>query len=109
MEADKLYGKTGESKAMAAVRTGLNLKPEFWDDFIQVLGNAEGLAELLDVSREKITGWAGKIRDILDQVQKSDDEESKNQKAEFVPTGDEEGIANPNGHPDHIEDLRPTP
>ena len=104
-----------ESVAFRAIRNGMNLRKEdcgnFWDDFIQVCGDADGMSELLEVPKEKITGWPSKIKEILDKVDQKDNQEDGEGKAEMVPTGntgtpadqEERGISyNP-------PDLRPTP
>ena len=97
------------SKVAAVLRAGINIRPEFWDEFMQITGNVDGLSELLDVSKEKIAGWAEKIRSGLAEIDQADDEDAKTKKAEIMTTGDGEDIVNPNGHPDFTDDLRPTP
>lgn len=63
------------SQAMEAIRSGMNLRKEdcgdFWDDFITVCGNADALSKLLDVPKETITGWPGKIRELKEKDRKS--------------------------------------
>lgn len=104
-----------ESIAFRAIRNGMNLRKEdcgsFWDDFIQVCGDSEGMAELLEVPKEKITGWPTKIKEILGKVEQKDNHEDADGKSELVQTGntevpsdqEEHGISN--GSPD----MRPTP
>lgn len=81
-----------ESKAMRVVRTGIGLRSKkdcgnFWDDFIAVCNDGEGLAELLDISTEKIGGWATKIKEVLDKVETADGVDTK--KTKMVSTGTE--------------------
>jgi hypothetical protein len=57
-----------ETKAMKAVRTGLNLSEDFWDNFILICNNADAVADLLGVQEDKVRGWALIIRDTLSQV-----------------------------------------
>lgn len=105
-----------DSRAMEAIRTGMHLRKadcgDFWDDFITVSGDAEGMAELLDVPRDKVTAWAGRIHELLDQVKQKDNTESDGEgNASLEPTGDGEGAsADPLGNNGpHQPDLKPTP
>lgn len=93
-----LQGSGIESKAMHAIRTGLNLRTKkecgnFWEDFIQVLNNRDGMAELLEVRPEQLSQWTSKIRDLLAKANNADAEGST-QKA-MISTG--ESPATPNG------------
>lgn len=58
--------------AMQVIRTGLNIREDFWDDFISIANNPEGLADLLQVSPERITAWGGLIQENLDKVKEAD-------------------------------------
>lgn len=69
------------------VRSGMNLSPDFWENFIQISGNSDGLAELLDVPKHKVAGWASKINDVLDRIREADDGEAAHNKAKPIPTG----------------------
>jgi|WetSurMetagenome_2_1015567.scaffolds.fasta_scaffold1082580_1 hypothetical protein len=100
-----------EGQAMEAIRSGLYLRKEgcgsFWDDFISVCGNADAISELLDVPKEKITGWGGKIRELVEKVEQMDAGDSKKGKAKLVTTGKEQPpdvFGN-----DANADLRPMP
>lgn len=89
-----LLDSGAESQAMEAIRSGMHLRKkeecgDFWDDFITVCGNADALSELLNVPRETITGWPGKIRELKEKVDISDQEgDAKEKKAETLPTGE---------------------
>ncbi len=97
------------NKAVEIVRAGLNIDNDFWDKFIQVIGNSDGVADLLDVPKEKIIGWSSKIRKIIDQINNHDDETAKEEKSKMMPTGSL-SIADPSGSTDTATpDLRPTP
>ena len=74
-------------RAIDAVRSGMNIRPDFWDDFIQLCGNAEGLSELLDIPKHKISAWTPKIVTALDKVKQTDDGEAAHNKAKSIPTG----------------------
>jgi hypothetical protein len=69
MEQDQ---QSAPDASLDAVRAGMNIRPDFWDDFIRLTGNAEALSELLDVPRDKIAGWAAKITQSLELVQQAD-------------------------------------
>ena len=106
-----------DRKAKEAIRSGLNLRTancgNFWDDFIQVCGNTQGMAELLDVPPQKISRWASSIRQYVTQINREDSEQNKNGKATMISTGDNDReLANPNGadYPGSTPpDTRPTP
>lgn len=81
-----------DTGAMQVVRAGLELRPEgetsFWDEFIQLLSNSEGVAELLGVSPEKISGWPHRITKALEQIEQQQEPSQEEDDAEMVPTGD---------------------
>jgi hypothetical protein len=47
------YDLPADDKAMSAIRTGNGISDTFWDNFLQVINNSDGLSELLDVPAEK--------------------------------------------------------
>lgn len=106
-----------ESKSMRVVRTGLEMKKEgggnFWDDFKNITSDAEGLSELLNVSRDDIASWSAKIDELAEKVQTTDnqngtpDEDSK--KKEMLSTGNGEPTADPGGNETGAADTRPMP
>jgi len=68
---DKIPQKINEeedSKALAAIKIGLNVSESFWDNFMLVANDREGLAELLDVTPEQVAMWPIKIKENLDKV-----------------------------------------
>jgi hypothetical protein len=77
---------------------GLNTRPSnkegstFWDDFIQVCGDAESLAHLLGVSKFMIAGWSSKVRKYLKMVQEemAGEDAKKHKKHNMINTGDQE-------------------
>jgi hypothetical protein len=86
-----LQGSGIESKAMHAIKTGLNLRAKkecgnFWDDFLTVLNNRDGMAELLEVRPDQLSRWTSKIREMLDKAQKAEAESSD--KKSMIPTGE---------------------
>jgi hypothetical protein len=101
----------GQDKATNVVRSGINLDQDFWDNFISILNNANGVAELFDVPREKVTNWASRIKEIINKINSEDNEKAKGNKAEIVPTGNEP-LADPNGmdaSPNEPAETRPMP
>lgn len=80
-----------DSKAMETIRAGINVNNTFWDDFMKVCNNAEGLGELLNVPPDQISAWPAKIRDNLDKVDQKD--AGSDSKHKLVSTGDTEPIA----------------
>jgi hypothetical protein len=87
-----------DNKKIAAIKVGLNTRPSnkegstFWDDFIQVCGDAESLAHLLGVSKFMIAGWSSKVRKYLKMVQEemAGEDAKKHKKHNMINTGDQE-------------------
>lgn len=81
-----------EGEILSVIRAGKDLRQEgdtpFWDDFIMVCNNTRGLADLLDVSPEKIRSWPSKIQEALTKLQ-THDVQSPNTETdtEVIPTG----------------------
>lgn len=61
-----------DDKAMSAIRTGIGVREEFWDDFLAVVNNSEGLSALLDIPSVKIGAWHEKVRNTLEKVRQAD-------------------------------------
>lgn len=82
-----------DSKGMRAVRTGLNINEEFWDQFIQVCNNTDDLAELLGVSPTAISTWATKVKEAVDKVKQADSQGKSDEKVKnkVMDTGDFNG------------------
>jgi|GEM_PF-6090496 len=66
-----------ESEATNAIRTGLNIREDFWDDFISLCNNTNAVATLLGVRPEQVGSWGSKIREKLDNVKISDVPDNK--------------------------------
>jgi hypothetical protein len=56
------------------IRKGLNITKEgnFWDYFIKICDDSNALSKLLNVPKEKITSWAGEIRNVIQEVKNKD-------------------------------------
>lgn len=76
-----------DDKAMSAIRTGLGIDEEFWDNFLLVINNSSGLSELLDVPVTKISSWHEKVRNALKRVQDADAVPDPKEKGKMLHTG----------------------
>lgn len=82
-----------DGQVLTLVRAGKDLRKEdetpFWDDFITLCSNVQGMSDLLGVPSEKIRSWPGKIQEALDKLE-THDAESPNVRndTEVIPTGD---------------------
>ena len=79
-----------DDKAMSAIRTGIGIRDTFWDDFLQLVNNADGLSDLLDVPEEKIIAWRHHITKNLNKVQDSDKSQDVQRKNKILKTGQPE-------------------
>lgn len=98
MERDKsrsspLMDTGEETRGMSVIRSGKDIRDEnegsFWDDFISLCNDSEGLADLLGVRRENVTSWPARIREALEKVDKHDmqGENKPDEPEEMIPTG----------------------
>lgn len=84
---------TGEQKrALSIIRLGKNLHKKnqtpFWEEFISLCNDSEGLSELLGVSREVIQSWPSKISDALDESESSAESPYDKMDQKVIPTGE---------------------
>lgn len=84
------FGKDSDKKheeLSELIRKGMNLQrgDDFWDDLLSLCGNAEAMANLLDVPREKITALSGKINKLKSGIDMS---KEKNKKDRLLKTGE---------------------
>jgi hypothetical protein len=86
MEAAK-SSSAGESKASSAIRTGIGVREDFWDDFLAVINNSSGLSELLDVPVTKIASWHQKVKEELDKVKEADQTPDSSSNRKMIHTG----------------------
>jgi len=54
-----------EEKIKEIISFGKNIRDDFWDDFILLLNDPEGLSALLGVSEDNIVTWYSKIKKYL--------------------------------------------
>jgi len=96
-----MMGGGQDSSAMQVVRAGINLRPEeetsFWDEFMSICSNAEGVAELLGVRASEVQTWSSKIKDLIQQVEERDSQNPEgDSNSKVMSTGDEEpGVDHP--------------
>ena len=91
--ASPLMTSGEDGRALNIVRLGKDMHDEnqvsFWDEFISLCGNSDGLSELLGVSREKISSWPSKIKEILDKIEQITTENPTNREdKKLMATGD---------------------
>jgi len=79
-----------DTKAMMAIRTGMNISDDFWDNFISVTNNADALAELLGVREDQVRSWGGRVQEALEKVKTADDngEGEEKPKTKLLDTGE---------------------
>ena len=87
-----------EDKSMVTVRKGNNLRKDddrpFWDDFIDLCGDAQGLALLLQVEPQKVMKWPSRIREMLEKIKEHEVENpNKDDRDEVIATGDNGAFA----------------
>lgn len=61
-----------DTASMKAIRTGLNIRDDFWNDFLQVCNNSEAVAELLGVRIDQVSGWGHRVKHNLEKVRNAD-------------------------------------
>jgi len=93
MEKSPLMTSGMDSQALTAVRAGEGLHQDgetsFWDEFITLCANREGLAELFDVSADKVSSWPSRIKEHLEEMKKHHVESPhEDEQQEMIPTGE---------------------
>ena len=86
MDGDTLLEEVN-LKAVVAIRAGLNIDPNFWDNFLKICNQSQSLSELLGIRRETIARWPGQIRENLANVEKLDSADAVTKKATLITTG----------------------
>lgn len=80
-----------ETKALAAIRAGVNLRNpnhgDFWNDFMRICNQPDTLAALLNIPKDKITQWPSAIRRHLELANKLDAGEAVSKRATMITTG----------------------
>jgi Trm5-related predicted tRNA methylase len=76
-----------ESKSMLAIRNGIGVRTNFWDDFLLLLNDSESISELFGVPIEKVSTWKSKIHNALKEVKKHDTNIVAKEKGKLLKTG----------------------
>ena len=82
-----------DDAAINAIFTGQNIADDFWDNFILVCNNKDGLAALLGVTPEKVMSWPSSIQKHKKESLNRDNPEEKT-KNQIINTGDQETAEN---------------
>jgi len=78
-----------ENLSKEAIRSGLIIDEDFWSNFIEVCGNADAIAELFELPKFKVTAWAEKITNLIEEVEKEDSiKNKKSDRSIMLKTGD---------------------
>lgn len=77
----------GEHAAVSAIFTGVNVAEDFWDNFILVCNNKDGMAALLNVGPEKIASWPPIVQQYLEKSKDHTNPEAK-EKTHMIDTGE---------------------
>lgn len=78
------FKKYLEKRESNIIKTGKNINPNFWEEFIMVLNNLEGISELLNVPKHKILSWRERIRK---KISNEKEEIKINKKKKIIKTG----------------------
>jgi hypothetical protein len=86
---DKINENYDDASATSVIATGQNVDENFWDNFIVVCNNEDGLSALLNVPPEKILTWPSIIKMYVKKASTGIEPEKINHKV--LPTGDING------------------
>lgn len=76
-ERVRQFAEESDSAALSAITTGQNVAEDFWDNFIMVCNNKEGVAALLGVAPEKVATWPSIVKNAMDQAEPEDADQTK--------------------------------
>jgi hypothetical protein len=78
-----------DERAMEVVRKGMNLQRgnDFWEDFLRLCGDSEGMAALLGVARDRVTGLSGRVERLKGMVGEPSKKTRKRDR--MIKTGEE--------------------
>ena len=98
-----------DTRHLSTVRTGNEMhkdgQPNFWDEFISLCADSEGLGQLLGVNSEKVRSWPPRIQEALEKLEKHTAQDpSEKEKTEVMPTGDN-GAFTMNSYPTNLGDA----
>lgn len=87
MESSRKGGHHLDDKAMEAIRNGINVREDFWEDFLLVINNSGALSVLLDIPATKIGAWSQRVKEALDKVKQADAVPDPKDKGKMLKTG----------------------
>ncbi len=90
-ESVRKLKESADDAAISAIFSGINVAEDFWDNFILVCNNKDGLSALLNVPPEKITTWPSLIQKALEESKNKSNPEAK-EKTVTINTGDPEEL-----------------
>lgn len=79
--------ESNDDLALSAIRTGIGIRENFWDDFLKLTNNSEGLSALLNVPITDIVTWHDKIKEAVHKVGKDDAESDVDKHKKLIKTG----------------------
>lgn len=76
-----------DERALNLVRKGIDLQRgnDFWEDFLRLCGDSEGMAALLGVARDRVTGLSSRIERLRGMVGESGKKRGKRDR--MIKTG----------------------
>lgn len=74
-------------KSLEAIRMGINIRDDFWEDFLKLVNNAEALSDLLDVPLTKISKWRQIIKQAKEKVSDMDSNVKAKKNLKLMKTG----------------------
>jgi hypothetical protein len=74
-------------KSLEAIRMGINIRDDFWEDFLKLVNNAEALSDLLDIPATKIYKWRQLIKQAKEQVSEMDSNTKAKKNLKLIKTG----------------------
>ena len=91
LERTRKLKENVDDAATSAIFTGKNVAEDFWDNFILVCNNKDGVAALLGVPPDKVANWPQQVQEHLDKTKDEDNPEAK-EKTSMINTGDSEEL-----------------
>lgn len=109
-QSSPLMGSGEDDKHLTVVRTGQEMHKEgqvpFWDEFISLCSDAEGLSQLLGISKEKVSSWPPRIQEALSKLERHKAmNPAEKEDTTQIATGDN-GAFTTNTDPTNIGDVQ---
>lgn len=92
-QSSPLMNSGEDLEHLSVLRAGQDLHSDkqasFWDEFSSLCSDADGLAQLLGVGREKVAEWPARIREGLSKLERHKAmNPSEKEDTELIATGD---------------------